>query len=109
MDHEEAHLILHGRYERLCMSVVNGYRRYKRYPSRAIHRRTTRANIVNDEILAAVIGDFHDDPGVCLRQIRSKNLRFMQVEESILLWFKKMDHSRRPAIFPTTHARHLES
>jgi hypothetical protein len=109
MDYTEAHSILESRYERLCASVVAAYRKYRKYPGRTIHRRTTRANIVNDEILAAVIGDFHDDAEIRLVLIRKKNLRFMQVEDRILLWFKKMDRQHKPKIYPTPHARHLES
>ena len=109
MKQAEAHSILRTRYAPLCAAVVAAYRKYGKYPGRTIHRRTTRANIVNDEILAAVIGDFHEDEAVCLKLIRKKNLRFMQVEDRILLWFKKMDRQRRPAIYPTDHAMHLES
>jgi hypothetical protein len=100
---------LESRYERLCASVVAAYRKYRKYPGRPLHRRTTRANIVNDEILAAVIEGFHDDAAVRQVMIRKKNLRFMQVEDRVLLWFKKMDRQRKPTIFPTEHARHLES
>jgi hypothetical protein len=109
MDQSEAHSMLESRYEPLCASVVSAYRKYRKYPGRTIHRRTTRANIVNDEILAAVIGDFHDDPSIRLVLIRKKNLRFMQVDERVLLWFKKMDYQHKPKIYPTEHARHLEA
>jgi len=109
VDQAEAHSILQARYERLCSSVVAGYRRYRRYPNRTIHRRSTRANIVNDEILSAVIQEFHDDPTVKPVMIRSKNLRFMQVDDRVLLWFKKIDRQRNPAIYPTEHAIALQS
>jgi hypothetical protein len=64
---------------------------------------------VNDEILSAVIGAFHDDPSVRLKEIREKNLRFMLVDDRVLLWFKKMDAQHKPRIYPTKHARNLES
>jgi hypothetical protein len=109
VDRNEAHSILESRYERLCASVVAAYRKYRKYPGRTIHRRTTRASIVNDEILAAVIQDFHEDVGTKPILVRGKNLRFMQVEDRILLWFKKMDGAHRPKIYPTDHAKELQS
>ncbi len=46
MDQAEAHSILESRYERLCASVVLAYQKYRKYPNRQIHRRTTRGRWV---------------------------------------------------------------
>lgn len=108
MTQDQAHELLEPHYERLCIAVVNAWRRYRKYPSRTIHRRSTRATIVNDEIIAAIIAEFHEVGDTKPVEIRKKNLRFLMVGERILLWFKKTDRMRRLRIYPTLHAQHME-
>ena len=108
MTQDQAQLLLEPHYDAICNAVVTGYRKYRKYPSRTIHLRRTRANIVNDEILAAIIQEFHGVPDTRPVEIRKKNLRFMLVAERVLLWFKKTDRLRRPKVYPTEHAKQME-
>ena len=75
-------------FDRLAEAVCAGYQRYRKYPGRSIHRSSTRANAVNDEIIAKAIEVFDGDQTVRRVEDRRKNLRFLAVGEKILLWFK---------------------
>jgi hypothetical protein len=109
MTQDEAHRVLEPHYPRICGAVVEGYRKYRKYPGRTIHHRRTRATIVNDEILACIIAEFDGVPETKLVEIRAKNLRFLKVGDRVLLWFKKIDRLRRPRVYPTLHAQQLEA
>lgn len=109
MTQDQAHERLKDHYQILCESVVDAYQRYRKYPRRTIHRRATRAGVVNDEIIAGVIESFHDIPNAYPVEIRRKNLRFLKVGDDVLLWFKKTDRRHRPSIYPTDHAVSLEA
>jgi hypothetical protein len=106
---DEADAILEKHYDHLCLAVVDGYERYRKYPHRPLHRRSTRANIVNDEIIARIIEEFDGVPETKLVDLRSRGLRLLRVEDRILLWFKKTDRQRRIRIYPTLPAQQLES
>lgn len=88
------------------------YETYRTYPHRSVHRRTTAANVVNDEIWAAVIRTFDGVSGV--KVVPHDQLRFLGIEDErgevdILLWFKKVNSRRIPRIYPTTRARRIMS
>jgi hypothetical protein len=53
--------------------------------------------------------DFHDDASVKPVIVRRKNLRFMEVDGRVLLWFKKIDRKRNPAVYPTENAIAMQS
>ena len=106
---DEASSLLEKHYDRLCVAVVDGYERYRKYPHRPIHRRSTRANIVNDEIIARVIEEFDGVPDVKLVELRARGLRFLRISDRVLLWFKKTDRQRKIRIYPTRPAQRLES
>ena len=109
MNQDEADALLRKHYRRLCEAVVTAFQRYRKYPRRTVHRRATRATVVNDEIFAGVIESFVDVPDTKPVDIRRKNLRFLKVGDRALLWFKKTDRKHRPSIYPTEHAVHLEA
>ena len=106
---DEAGALLEPHYETLCSVVSGGYERYRKYPHRALHRRSTRANIVNDEIISMAVEEFDSVPEVKLVEIRSRGLRLLRVKDRVLLWFKKMDRNRKIRIYPTDPAVRLES
>ncbi len=105
---DEANSILEKHYDRLCLAVAEGYERYRKYPHRTLHRRSTRANIVNDEIIARVIEEFDGVPETKLVELRSRGLRFLRIGDRLLLWFKKTDRQRKIRIYPTLPAQRLE-
>jgi hypothetical protein len=49
---DEADALLSPHYGKIAVAVVEAYRKYRKYPGKTIHRRTTRATIMNDEISA---------------------------------------------------------
>lgn len=106
---DEAGSILEKHYDRICFAVADGYDRYRKYPHRLLHRRSTRANIVNDEVVARVVEEFDGIPETKLIDLRSRGLRLLRVQDRILLWFKKTDRQRRIRIYPTVPAQQLES
>src|SRR5258708_6661062 len=107
---DEANRLLEKHYEPICGAVVEAYDDYrKKYPHRTLHRRGTRANIVNDEILAKVIERFDDRPETKFVEDRSRGLRFLRVSDRLLLWFKKTNRQRMTRNYPTSHAQKLET
>jgi|SRR6185437_5373172 len=94
--------ILNPHLEKLASSVVRGFEIYRtRYPHRPIHRRTTSANVMCDEIWAAIINTFCDDAPQVKPIEQPHGLRLLGIqgptgETEILLWFKKVDSGRRP-------------
>ncbi len=106
---DNAHARLRKHYDRLWDSVFDGYEGYRKYPDKTLHRRSTRANIVNDLILARAIQEFDEVSRVKLIERRKINLRLLKVGDDILLWFKKMDAQRNCMIFPTDHAKLLQA
>jgi hypothetical protein len=106
---DEASALLEKHLDRLWNAVVDGYERYRKYPHRPLHRRSTRANIVNDEIIARVIEEFDGVPDTKLVELRIRGLRFLRISDRVLLWFKKTDRQRRIRIYPTLPAQRLEA
>jgi hypothetical protein len=106
---DNVHARLKKHYDRLWDSAFDGYEAYRKYPDRTLHRKTTRANIVNDLILAKAIQEFDEVPRVKLVEERRINLRLLKIEDNILLWFKKMDSQHNCQIFPTEHAKLLQA
>lgn len=111
---DQAHSILRKHYNRLALAVQDGFASYRtRYPHRPRHRKTTAANVVNDEIWAEVINAFDEVPGVrCIEQ--RYGLRLLGIigdtgETEILLWFKKVDGVRNPRNNPTRRSRRLHA
>ena len=85
-----------------CMST--GYAQYRTYPDIHLHRRATRANIVNDLVLARIVTDFDEVPGTRFIQ-KPHQLRFLSISERVMLWFKKRDGHKNTANYPTTEAK----
>src|ERR1700690_1502735 len=106
---DEAGALLEKHYDRIFGAVSSGYEGYRKYPERAIHRRSTRASIVNDRILAKIIEEFDEVPGTRYVEAKQSNLRFLEVGSRGLLWFKKTDLLHRPQTYPTHHAERIES
>jgi hypothetical protein len=96
-------------YNRIGRACVNGYAKYKDYPRRTVHRKTTKANVVCDEILACVISEFDEVPGTKLIEDKKSGLRVFAIGDDIGLWFKKVDVNRRLRNVPTKQALALQS
>lgn len=79
-----------------------GYR--EEYPNQGIHRKSTRANIINDLIFANAVVAFDEVPGTKIIQLESVQLRYLSISDLVSLWFKKMDDGRMTANFQTTEA-----
>jgi hypothetical protein len=75
----------------------------KNYPDLTIHRKSTRATIINDLILERVIAAFDEVPGT-LPLHQPNHLRYLSLSDRVTLWFKKMDDNRQTANYPTTEA-----
>jgi hypothetical protein len=98
---------------KLAHGVVRGFEVYrKKYPHRPIHRRTTSANVICDEIWAEVVNVFCDDAPRVKPIMQHHGLRLLGIqgttaETEILLWFKKVDRSRRPHSLPTERSKKM--
>jgi hypothetical protein len=96
-------------YNKIGRACVNGFGKYKDYPRRTVHRKTTKANVVCDEIIACVISEFDEVPGTRLLEDRRSGLRVFAIGDDIGLWFKKIDVKRRLQNVPTKQALALQS
>jgi hypothetical protein len=86
-----------------CMfGAHKGYR--DEYPDQGIHRKSTRASIINDRIFAKVVSAFDEVPGTHIIEIASVQLRYLSLSDRVTLWFKKMDEGRQTANFQTDKA-----
>ncbi len=110
IEEDEVLSLVQPHFSRLwrCVSEANAAYLVK-YPNRTIHRPATRAAITNDEILARVITEFDEVTDCRFDMDRRRNLRFLVINERILLWFKKVTLFRRPSIYLTAHARRVLS
>ena len=108
---EQAFSILDPYLNRLALAVVKSFQTYRtRYPHRPIHRRTTAANVICDEIWAEIVGAFDEDAPRVHPVEQKYGLRLLGVqgrsgETEILLWFKKVDGKRNPKNYPTDRAK----
>ena len=109
MNQDEASRILERHFSKIARAIVTGYGHYRRYPAKADHRSTTKANVVSDEIWAEAVREFDGVPGVRPLILRRNQLRFLAVEDRVLLWFKKVDRHRRPRNFPTKQAERMHA
>ena len=113
MKEDDALKILNPYLEKLASSVVRSFEVYRsRYPHRPIHRRTTSANVMCDEIWAASINTFCDDAPRVKPIEQHHGLRLLGIqgptgETEILLWFKKVDSGRRPRSLPTARSKKM--
>jgi hypothetical protein len=68
-----------------------------------LHRKSTRANLVNDLILANVVGDFDEVFGTKVL-VTNDQLRLLSLSEEVTLWFKKLDDNRESSNVSTPQA-----
>lgn len=111
MTEDQAHSVLKPYLNRLAAAVVKSFYTYRtRYPHRPIHRRTTVANVMCDEIWAEIVGEFDGDRPM-VRPVEQKyGLRLLGIQNQrgeieILLWFKKVNTQRNPRSYPTDRAK----
>jgi len=109
MNQDQAESILGRHYSRIARVVVAGYGRYRRYPAKGDHRSTTKANVINDEIYAEAVREFDGVPGVRPYPSPRRRLRFILVDDRVLLWFKKVDRSRCPHNVKTDQSREMHA
>jgi len=110
MNGSQANTILRPYLERLGLAPVKSFEVYRtRYPHRPIHRRTTTANVLCDEVWADIVNAFVDDEPQVRPILHPHGLRLLGIqgpsgEIEILLWFKKV-RGTKPRCYPTASAR----
>ena len=104
---DQAYAQLRPHIRRLWNCVDDAFRRYRAYPDILVHRKTTRANIVNDLIFENVIAQFDEIPGVMVIHQDSGQLRLLSVSDLVALWFKKLDENRESSNVSTKQAEQL--
>lgn len=111
MREDQAHDILQRDFHKLVTAVVKSFETYRtRYPHRPIHRKTTAANVICDEVWAEIINCFAEDSPRIRPIERPYGLRLLGVqgpsgETEILLWFKKVNGQRKAGGYLTKTAR----
>ena len=104
---DQAYEELKPHIRRLWNCLENAYQRYRQYPDILVHRKSTRANIVNDLILENVIAQFDEVPGTMIIQQDLGQLRLLSISEFVTLWFKKLDEHRESSNVSTRQAEEL--
>ena len=88
--------VLFGPYgKKLWKAVVElGFERYKKTQFRSAHRSSTAASIIHDLIVAGAREVFEGDSRIRFIEVRGTDITLMEIEERVLVWFKKLgpDH-----------------
>ncbi len=101
----EVWAILEPHSDRLWHSAVkHGFERYKTYPHRPLHRRETRASVIHDLMVDGARQEFDGISGVRFIDVARKGLTLVEIEETVLIWFKKLGVGRLPRANRTRHA-----
>ncbi|MGP8174950.1 MAG: hypothetical protein ACLP7O_10435 [Terracidiphilus sp.] len=106
---DQAYAELRPHIRRLWNCVDDAFKRYRKYPDILVHRKTTRANIVNDLIFENVIAHFDEIPGAMVIHQDAGQLRLLSISHLVTLWFKKLDENRESSNVSTKQAEQLNS
>ena len=104
---DQAYTELKPHIRRLWNCVDDAFQRYRDYPDILVHRKTTRANIVNDLIFENVISEFDEVPGTVVIHQDAGQLRLLSISDLVTLWFKKLDENRESSNVSTKQADQL--
>ncbi len=74
---EQAYSEIQPHIRRFWNCMTNAYGRYRDYPDIQIHRKSTRANIVNDLIFVNIVTEFDEVPGTRIIFQETRQLRFL--------------------------------
>lgn len=104
---DKAYAELRPHIRRLWNCFDDAFQRYRKYPDILVHRKTTRANIVNDLIFENVIGQFDEIPGTIVIHQEAGQLRLLSISDLVTLWIKKLDDNRESSNVSTRQAEQL--
>lgn len=102
--------ILRPHYDRLWRcGALPFYKYLEQYPNTAIHNLRTRANIVHDLMVHQARLEFGEVRNARIIDLQHPYLRtFVEINERILLRFKKLDETKHAKNYPTKFVRDYE-
>ena len=102
--------ILKPHYDRLWRIAVFPFYEYQeKYPNTSIHSLRTRANIIHDLMVHRARFEFDKVSGTRIIDLTHPNSRtLLEINQRILLRFKKLDESRQSRNYPTRFIRDYE-
>lgn len=108
LSEDQAYSEIKPHVRRLWECITKAYQKYREeYPDILVHRKATRANIVNDLIIANVIAEFDEVPGTRILSDESESVRFLSISDQVTLWFKKLDDNRESSNVSTRRAEQM--
>lgn len=108
LSEDQAYGEIQPHVRRIWDCITKAYQRYREeYPDILLHRKATRANIVNDLIFANVITEFDDVAGTRILSDETQNVRFLSLSDVMTLWFKKLDENRESSNVSTKRAEQM--
>jgi hypothetical protein len=82
----------------LWRSVVeHGFGRYRKQPGKSDHRAATAASVIHDYMVAGARKVFSEDVDaqrIRFVEVRGADVTLMEIEESAVIWFKKLNRYR---------------
>ena len=103
---DDAIEILEPYIDRLWRCGSLPYRDYiENYPNQSVHRVSTRAGIVHDLMISHMRDEFEGVTGTRIIEPDSVDLTLLEIDERILLRFKKLTDDKLTRNYPTRHAR----
>ncbi len=78
--------------------VEYGFDRYRRQPGKSDHRQGTAASLIHDYMIAGARKVFAEDVesgAVRFIEVKGTDVTLMEIEESVVIWFKKLTGGRQ--------------
>lgn len=105
---EQVKTCLGPHFDRLYRCSVGWFDRYQEsYPDRPVHDPRTRASIAHDLMVDAARREFDGVGGARFIEIRGKHLTLLDIDEKVIILFKKLDTNRTPRCYPTENSKQL--
>jgi hypothetical protein len=103
--------VLRPHFDRLWRcGALPFYRYLEEYPNSAIHSLRSRASIVHDLMIHQVRKEFTEVHGVRVIDLPYPCHRtFLEIDQRLLLRFKKLDEAKQPRNYPTDFATEYEA
>jgi hypothetical protein len=91
---DKAFPILNLHLNRIYGAVDFGTKRYLTHPDQTIVRTSSKASVRNDLIWDRLVGNFDGVPDTSIKHFQRSNLRYVNLEDKINLWLKKVNSQR---------------
>lgn len=99
--HDQCYQIAKSHLGKVWESLTAGFQTHAIDPLRMIYDTSTRASVANDLMFAQLVSNFDGVRGVQVLTDNKNHLRFLCIEDAVLLWLKKVSIGRSTSNYPT--------